>query len=198
MRAHLWDYLEALRLQLRTQVAVEGQAKVLLAFVRWCSDRSLLRIEDVTRPILERYQRHLFYARKRNGRPLGAHTQYGHLVSVRQFFRWLTRNGFLLANPASEMELPKLPQRLPQAVLSTEEAERVLAQPDVSTVAGLRDRAMLEVLYSTGLRRAELSNLRLFDIDSGRGTVWVRRGKGGKDRVVPLGERALVSVAESN
>ena len=194
LRAHLWDYLEALRVQQRTPAAVEGQAKVLQAFVRWCDDRGLVRIEDVTRPILERYQRHLFYARKRNGHPLGAHTQYGHLVSLRQFFRWLTRGGFLLANPASDMELPKLPQRLPQAVLSADEAERVLAQPDVSTVPGLRDRAMLEVLYSTGLRRAELGALRLFDIDSGRGTVWVRQGKGRKDRVVPIGERALAWV----
>ena len=190
MRAHAWDYLEDLRVHLRTPSAVEGQAKVLSAFMRWCGERGLLRSEDVTRPILERYQRHLFYARKRDGRPLAAHTQYGHLVSVRQFFRWLTRNGFLLANPASEMVLPKLPQRLPQAVLSPDEAEAVLAQPDIATVPGLRDRAMLEVLYSTGLRRAELAALRLFDIDTGHGTLWVRSGKGRKDRVVPMGERA--------
>ena len=71
-----------------------------------------------------------------------------------------------------------------------DEAEAVLAQPDIATVSGLRDRAMLEVLYSTGLRRAELAALRLFDIDTGHGTLWVRSGKGRKARVVPLGERA--------
>lgn len=194
MRAHAWDYVEDLRVHQRTPAAIEGQVKLLFAFLRWCEERALLRSEDVTRPILERYQRHLFYARKRNGRPLAATTQYGHLIVVRQFFRWLTRGGFLLANPASEMVLPKLPQKLPQAVLTPEEAEAVLAQPDVTTAAGLRDRAMLEVLYSTGLRRMELSGLRLFDIDSARGTVWVRQGKGRRDRVVPTGERALAWV----
>lgn len=194
MRAHAWDYLEALRVLHRTESAIDGQAGILTTFMAWCEDRGLLRSEDVTRPILERYQRHLFYARKRNGKPLAAHTQYSALVTVRQFFRWLSRQGVLLANPASELQLPKLPQRLPQAVLSSEEAESVLAQPDVSTVPGLRDRAMLELLYSTGLRRMELAGLRLFDIDSGRSTVWVRQGKGRKDRVVPLGERALAWV----
>ncbi len=194
MRAHAWDYLEALRVLQRTPSAVDGQAGILTTFMRWCEDRGLLRSEDVTRPILERYQRHLFYARKRNGKPLAAHTQYSALVAVRQFFRWLSRQGVLLANPASELQLPKLPQRLPQAVLSPDEAESVLAQPDSSTVSGLRDRAMLEILYSTGLRRMELAGLRLFDIDSGRCTVWVRQGKGRKDRVVPLGERALAWV----
>lgn len=194
MRAHAWDYLEALRVLHRTESAIDGQAGILSTFMAWCEDRGLLRSEDVTRPILERYQRHLFYARKRNGKPLAAHTQYSALVTVRQFFRWLSRQGVLLANPASELQLPKLPQRLPQAVLSPQEAESVLAVPDVSTVPGLRDRAMLELLYSTGLRRMELAGLRLFDIDSGRGTVWVRQGKGRKDRVVPLGERALAWV----
>jgi len=87
--------------------------------------------------------------------------------------------------------LPKLPQRLPRAVLNTDEAEAVLARPDVSLPEGLRDRAMLELLYSTGLRRAELAGLLLFDVDATRGTVFVREGKGRKDRVVPAGERAL-------
>ena len=193
LRSHAWDYLEALRVLQRTPAAVKGQAKALTAFMSWCEERGLLRSEDVTRPILERYQRHLFYARKPNGQPLAASTQYGALVVVRQLFRWLSRQAVLLANPASELQLPKLPQRLPQAVLSPEEVESVLAVPEVSTPAGLRDRAMLEVLYSTGLRRMELVALRLFDVDA-RGTVWVRQGKGRKDRVVPIGERALAWV----
>lgn len=191
LRAHAWDYLEALRVLQRTPAAVAGQAKSLTAFFRWCEERGLVRPEEVTRPILERYQRHLFYVRKRDGKPLSASTQYGHLATVRLFFRWLSRQGFLLANPASELQLPKLPQRLPRAVLTVEEVEAVLARPDVATPEGLRDRAMLEVLYATGLRRAELAGLSLFDVDASRGTVFVREGKGRKDSVVPLGERAL-------
>ena len=191
LRGQAWEYLEDLRVHQRTPAAVAGQAKSLSLFFRWCEDRALLLPTDVTRPILERYQRHLFYTRKRDGKPLSASTQYGHLATVRLFFRWLSRQGFLLANPASEIVLPRLPQRLPRAVLNAEEAEAVLARPDVGTPGGLRDRAMLEVLYSTGLRRAELAGLLLFDVDATRGTVFVREGKGKKDRVVPIGERAL-------
>jgi integrase/recombinase XerD len=194
LRGHAWDYLEALRIQQRTEVAVASQAKALTVFFRWCDERGLTKPEEVTRPILERYQRHLFYVRKRDGKPLSASTQYGYLGAVRLLFRWLSRQGFLLANPASELVLPKLPQRLPRAVLSLQEVEAVLAQPHLSTPDGLRDRAMLELLYSTGLRRAELSRLLLFDVDATRGTLFVREGKGRKDRVVPIGERALAWV----
>lgn len=194
LRGHAWDYLEDLRVRQHTPAGVKHQAKGLTVFLRWCDERGLTKPDEVTRPIVERYQRHLFYVRKANGHPLSARTQYAHLVVVRQLFRWLMRSGLLLANPASEMLLPKLPQRLPQAVLSPAEAEAVLAQPDVTRPDGLRDRAMLEVLYSAGLRRMELAGLRLFDIDAGHGTVWVRQGKGRKDRVVPLGERALAWV----
>ncbi len=186
-----WEYLEDLRVRQRTPEAVLGQAKSLRTFLRWCDDRELSRPSEVTRPMLERYQRHLFYARKKNGRPLSARTQYAHLNTVQLFFRFLSRGGHLDANPASELELPRLPHKLPLAVLSTDEVELVLSQPNLSTPDGLRDRAMLELLYSTGVRRSELAHLRIFDIDSGRGTVFVRQGKGRKDRVVPIGERAL-------
>lgn len=85
--------------------------------------------------------------------------------------------------------------RLPEATLSAEEAEAVLQGPDVTTILGVRDRAILEVLYSTAIRRAELIGLRIWDIDHARGTVFVRQGKGAKDRHVPIGSRALLWVA---
>lgn len=104
---------------------------------------------------------------------------------------WATRTKRLLVNPAAEMALPRLPARLPRAVLSVSEAERVLAQPDLTSARGLRDRAILEVLYSTGLRRMELVGLDLIDLDAERGVVLVREGKGKKDRLVPIGARAI-------
>jgi integrase/recombinase XerD len=89
------------------------------------------------------------------------------------------------------MELPRLPPKLPVKPLSIDEAELVLLQPDVGTSKGLRDRAILEVLFATAIRRAELVNLRLGDIDGARGTLFVCMGKGGKQRVVPISERAI-------
>jgi integrase/recombinase XerD len=113
------------------------------------------------------------------------------LVPVRGFFKWLVKQNILPSNPASELELPRLPVRLPAAVLTEEEVERVMAEVDVRTAVGVRDRAILEVLYSTGVRRQELVNLSVFDVDAERETLMVREGKGRKDRMVPIGERAL-------
>ncbi|GAA0718088.1 site-specific tyrosine recombinase XerC [Dokdonella soli] len=162
----------------------------LRRFLRWCRERDIERPQDVTRPILERYRAHLFHRRKANGEPLSFATQQYRLIAVKVFFRWLTRENFILSNPASELELPKVVQRLPRHVLGIEDIERVFAQTARTGALGVRDRAILETFYATGIRRMELANLRLHDVDVRQGTVLVREGKGGKDRYVPLGERA--------
>ena len=102
----------------------------------------------------------------------------------------MARQHHILNNPASEIELPRLEHRLPKHVLTAGEAEQVLQQPNVNDPLGLRDRAILETLYSTGMRRMEMINLKLYDLDTERGTVKIRQGKGKKDRVIPIGDRA--------
>ena len=184
-------YSEYLRVRQRAESFVEKRARDLEQFNGWCSDRGITRIDDVTRPVLERFQRWLFLYRKKNGKPLGVSTQYSKLCSVKMFFKWAARQHHVMHNPASELEMPKMPMRLPQDVLTPAEAEQVLSQADVDDILGIRDRAMLEVLYSTGMRRTELARLRLHDISHERGTVMIREGKGKRDRVVPIGERAL-------
>lgn len=163
-------------------------------FASWCAERSVTQVDGVTKPMLERYQRVLFNYRKRDGQPLSFAGQHVRLCTIQGFFRWLCRRNYLTANPAADLELPKVGQRLPRAVLTPGEAERVLAGPDLSTAIGLRDKALLEVLYSTGIRRKELAGLKLYDIDLERGTVMVRQGKGRKDRLLPLGQRAAAWV----
>jgi len=174
---------------------LENRRGGLVALAAWLSDRGVPRPAEVTRPALERYQRYLFHYRKPDGTSLSFRTQSQRMVPVRLFFRWATRSGYLPANPASEIELPKSEARLPKASFSVAEVEAVLAGPDITTALGLRDRAMLEVFYSSGLRRAELAHLSVFDLDSERQTLMVRQGKGRKDRMVPLGERAAAWVA---
>ncbi len=164
--------------------------RALEAFIRWADERGLARPQDVTRPILQRYQRHLFHYRKSDGAPLAFSTQATLLNPVRAFFKWLTVENHLLYNPAADLEVPRVPRQLPKVLLSVQDAEHVLAQPDVDTPMGLRNRAMLETLYSTGIRRLELARLKLYDVDTERGTLMVRQGKGRKDRLVPIGERA--------
>lgn len=184
-------YLEALRVKNYSERTVENREVYLGFLVEWCDARGITRPQEVTKPILERYQRSLFYHRKANGQPLSFRTQFARLVPVRALFRWLTRQNVLLSNPASELELPRSEKRLPKHVLSVSEAEAVLSVPKLTTSTGLRDRAILETFYSTGMRRSELVGLSVFDIDAERGTIMVRQGKGKKDRMVPIGERAI-------
>jgi integrase/recombinase XerD len=175
---------------------IDNRRVMLSYLVDWLAERGVTRPVEVTRPMLESYQRALFHYRKRDGDPLSFRSQSQRLLAVRAFFKWAARQRHLLHNPASEIELPRAERRLPRPALSLAEAEQVLAQPDITDPAGLRDRAMLEVLYSTGIRRSELAHLALVDIDADRATLLVRQGKGRKDRMVPIGERALAWVGK--
>lgn len=192
--AYLQRYLEHLGIKGYTEAGIHNTERYVRAFIRWCEPRALTRPTEITKPIIERYQRHLFYHRKDNGEPLSVFSQRSALVPLRGFFRWLTKQNYLLYNPASDLELPRLKRVLPRHVLTEAEAERVLALADVRTPIGIRDRAMMEVLYSTGLRRMELANLRVYEIDRARGLVFVNQGKWQKDRWVPVGERAMAWV----
>lgn len=190
LAAVMEKHLDALRIQNYSEYTVKNRRVHIGFFVDWCHERGLHEPLDVTRPVLERYQRHLFHYRKKNGQPLSFRSQHSRLVPIRVWFRWMARQRLILHNPASELELPRLGHRLPKHVLTTTEAEKVLAQPDVNDPLGLRDRALLETLYSTGMRRLELANLKLYDLDTERGTLMIRQGKGKKDRVIPIGDRA--------
>ena len=189
-------FLEHLAVRNYAEATLINTASTLRLFTAWCADRGILRPEEVSRDVVERYQRWLYHYRQESGKPLSFHTQYNRLVHVKSFFRWLARERYLLYNPASELEMPRLTRRLPTAVLTVSEVEAVLAQPDLSTPLGLRDRAILETFYSTGMRRKELIGLDLYDVDAERGWMAIRHGKGGKDRVVPIGERALAWIGK--
>jgi len=175
---------------------VTSREEAIRKFIAWAAERGLLRPQEITKPILERYQRYLFLYRKRDGDPLANRTQITLTTPVRAFFKWLARQNYIAFNPASELELPRMERRLPRHILNVSEVETVLAMPNLRTPKGIRDRAMMETLYSTGIRRMELLSLKLFDLDSERGTVMVRMGKGKKDRMIPIGMRASAWVVK--
>ena len=169
---------------------IRARKVALKRFIVWCEERSLRDPKDITKPILERYQRHLFYYRKPDGQPITLGGQLQYLAPLKLFFKWLARENHILYNPASELQLPRQPKHLPRHILSVAEVEAILAEADPSTPQTLRDRAMLETLYSTGLRRMELPGLALYDVDLARRIVMVREGKGRRDRIIPIGQRA--------
>jgi integrase/recombinase XerD len=187
MRAHL----EALQVKGYSEYTVRNRLVHIRLFIEWAQEHGLSEPIEVTRPVLERYQRHLFYYRKKNGEALSFRSQHSRLVPLRVWFKWMTRQNLILHNPASEIDLPRVGRTLPKNILSIEEVEQVMIQPDITEVIGMRDRALLEVLYGTGLRRLEIINLKLFDLHCDRGLVMVRQGKGKKDRYVPIGERGM-------
>jgi len=163
----------------------------LRTFLAWAQERDLRRPEEITRPILESYQRWLYRYRKADGQPLAVTSQRNRLGALQRFFAWLCRHHRLDANPASDLELPRKPPRgLPRG-LSQEHVRAVLALPDVGDPLGIRDRAILETFYATGMRRRELVALDLSDLDPGGETLHIHKGKGGKGRVVPVGASAL-------
>jgi len=189
----LWQevYLEALGARNYSPKTLDHRRQIFKVFFTWAAERDLTRATQITRPILESYQRWLWRYVKANGQRLGWSTQREHLGALKDFFRWLARQNVIVHNPASEIELPRPEKRLPQEVLTQAQVEKLLSIPDTNDLLGVRDRAMLELFYSTGIRRTELCRLDLPDLNTERRTLHVRLGKGRKDRVVPVGERAL-------
>ena len=183
-------YLDALKIKHYTKQTLHNNERYIRDFIAWCDIRALRQAQEITKHILESYQRYLYLYRQSNGKPLSIYSQRCKLVPLRSWFKWLTKQNELLYNPASELELPRLSRRLPKAILTSDEVEQVMQQTNINEPIGLRDRAVLELLYSTGIRRMEIINLSIYDIDLARGTLLIRQGKGKKDRMLPLGERA--------
>jgi integrase/recombinase XerD len=194
LAALLEKHLADLQVKNYSEYTVRNRRVHIGIFLDWCKERGIIEPVEVTRTVLESYQRHVFHYRKKNGEPLSFTGQHARIVPLRVWFKWMARQHYVLHNPASELELPRMVHRLPRAVLSAKEAERVLMLPDIHDSLGLRDRAILETLYSTGMRRLEMAQLKLWDLDLERATVAIRQGKGHKDRMIPLGDRAALWV----
>jgi len=185
------EHLNSLRVRGYSEHTVKNRLVHIGFFIQWAYEHGLQEPTEITRPVLERYQRYLFFYRKKNGEPLTFRSQHARLVPLRVWFKWMTRQNHILHNPASEIDLPRLGRTLPKNILSVAEIEQVMLQPNLAGPLGLRDRAILEVIYATGMRRLEIVNLKLFDLQLDRGLIVVRQGKGKKDRYVPIGERAI-------
>jgi integrase/recombinase XerD len=185
------EHFEWLLVRGYSEATVRARRFVLLSFIAWADERGLDDPRAITRPMLERYQRHLFHYRKDDGRALTLGTQVHNLAAIRAWFKWMSREHHILGNPAAELIVPTLPRSLPRSVPSVQEVEAMLAEARPDTAAGLRDRALLETVYATGIRRKEVAGVGVFDVDLGRGVLQVRHGKGRRERVVPLGDRAI-------
>lgn len=187
---HARPYLHHLASRNYSPATVERREQALKRFFGWTIERGIARADEITMPVLEAYQAWLWRYRKPDGKTMGVNTQRGELLIVQNYFRWLVRQRVILSNPASELELPRQETRLPPEPLTLRQVGEILSVPDITDPLGIRDRAILETLYSTGIRRAELTKLRLEDLNHDRATMRVH-GKGNKERIVPVGQKAL-------
>ena len=184
-------FLEHLAMRNYSQASIDAHRWAFTGFLEWARTQGYHTPTDFTRSILEAYQLHLHnYCSPRTGKPLVVNTQIARLGCIRRLFAWLCRSGAIPANPAADLDLPRKQARHLPKSLSPEEIDRLLARPNITDPFGLRDRTILELFYATGIRRTEMTGLDHGDYDAAARTLLVRHGKGGKSRLLPVGERA--------
>lgn len=157
---------------------------------RFLAQREITDIQSVTSATLADFQRWVFYQPTRQGNARGVVNQNGILAAVKSFCHFLKIEGYLASDPAEAIEYAREPHTLPRNVLTPQEAKHIIESVDITTVLGYRDRTILEVLYATGIRNEELRNLTVADVNLEEGLLRINHGKGGKDRLTPLGQIA--------
>ena len=188
---HIQAFLQSLTARAYSTASTDAHRWALRQFSDWAKQNSHTQIEHLTRAHLTEYQHYLFHYRSpRGNQPLVINTQVARLGCVRRLFAWLCRQNLIPANPAADLDLPRKQTRALPKALSPKEINLLLAIPNTAQPFGLRDRAMLELLYASGIRRTELSQLDLGDYDPTTHTLTIRRGKGGNFRRLPVGARA--------
>ncbi|TAL36281.1 MAG: hypothetical protein EPN93_08625 [Spirochaetes bacterium] len=182
-------YVRRLGLAAKTYKNYEQTLTDFLRFT-WEEYPDLKDITEITRETIRSYENHLLSAPGYRKKPLTKERRARYCMNIRVFFRFLEREERVYRNPASNIAIPRRRNPLIKDVLTVEEMDTLLKAAAGETFQGLRDRAILELLYSTGIRSEELCGIQMGDIDLTEKLLVVRKGKFGKERVVPFGESA--------
>jgi len=183
------DYRESIHLSRNT---VRNDRYYLTFFKKWCGKRKIKHPAAITSDILDKYSLYLCSCSTKTGTFLQPRTRAYLCTVLKSFFTWLAKQNYLPINPAWKLTIPQYNRPLPASVLTSNEVDSIMERPDLTTVIGIRDRTILEVLYATGIRRREAANLKTSDIHTSSGVLFIHQGKGKKDRIVPLGDRAAL------
>ncbi len=167
----------------------------LLCFFDYLRDTGISDIRRVTHDVLKSYQIRITEQRK-EGKGYSTATISMKIRAVKRFFKYLEYTHQILINPAEQIKEPRKETMLPRTVLTADEVKRILEQPRLDSAVGIRDRMILEIFYSTGIRLEEMTNLTIFDCDLQGGFLRVNKGKGAKDRLIPLGKHAVMFLKE--
>ena len=186
----LYDEDLALRFSEHT---VRGYRRGVGSFLAWLDGRGV-GLASVRTADLLAHQGDLLALRKQDGRPYSIGFQQNRVSALKSFFRFLVRRGYLLHDPAAAVEMPRAESRLPRVILTKDEAKRIIEAVRGKSPRELRDRAILETLYATGVRASELIALTPYDVDTEERSLRVVLGKGRKGRVVPLTTAAAKAI----
>jgi integrase/recombinase XerD len=189
----LTDYKKHLEARHLAATTVAQQIKMLESFHEWLGPRDL-RDLDLTEVIA--YHKHLAKPRKTTGKPNSLGYQHTQLRSVKNYTAFLKQRGQLLIDPCENLPVLHTPKALPKGVLSNAQVMKLFRMCDLSDPFGFRDRAIMETLFSCGLRGRELCRLTIYDPDFDKRTLRVLQAKGRKDRVVPIGKAAIEYLRE--
>jgi integrase/recombinase XerD len=193
LAARFDEWMAAINLAARTQETYRHNVR---EFIKWIIANNIAEtFHAITLQHLQQYQIALYNYENSQGKRLSVQAQAVKLASIRKFFSWLARTQQIAYNPASALELPQVTRKLPN-VLTKAEVRRLIDYTPTTTLLGLRDKAILEILYATGLRRAELLSLTIYDVDVEKATLTVREGKGGKSRLLPLMATACQALSQ--
>lgn len=180
------EYLAARNLSRRT---VEEYPREVKPFLDFLASQGVENIRSATVKHIQAYHGHLM-ERTWRGKPLTSSTHNRRLGEVKAFFRFLHKTGRVYTDPSANVDLPRRSERLPRNILEIKEVVAILEQPDLSVPVGVRDRAILELFYSCGLRCDELRNLEVRDADLEGRILRVQHGKGDREALVPFGRHA--------
>jgi integrase/recombinase XerD len=181
-------YLNHLQALGRSHYTIKNTRSALRGLLAFLEEQHLTTVEDLQSDVLEEYQQDLAFQVTAQGKLLALRTQGQKMMTVKSFTKFLKDKDYLLHDPGARLKLPRKPKRLPKVILSAKDVKKLIEAPDTHTNRGYRNRIIIEILYDTAIRRSELANIKVMDMDLQSGFIRIQ-GKGDKDRVVPLSER---------
>ncbi len=191
-----YAFMEQMKVRRYAKATLTEYSRYVGQFLQYLRQNAIIDLRLVTRDVLTAYQVGIIEFKDAKGRSYTTSTIATKTRPLKRFFEYLEESNHILINPAEHIKEPRRETRLPRVVLTEDEAMKVLDQPNLSTMTGIRDRTILEVFYSTGIRLEELVNLTIFDCDLQGGMLRVNKGKMAKDRVVPIGKHAIKFLKE--
>lgn len=182
------EYLEQMKIINRSNGTIKAHRFYIGKLIEFLRNYPVNDVTDITHDHLYEYQRYRHYRENRYGRTDQPGAQNRHIAAMKGLFNYLKEAGYIIKDPSEEIQYAKEPKRLPKDALTNKEMKKLMRSPDINTVLGYRNRTILELLYTSGIRKQELLNLKLNDIDYEGGFLRVNSGKGDKDRVTPIGK----------